>query len=94
MVYGSEVPLANKLRDRSNQLGLLAVNRNFTDSGKAYMPFGSMQKDPCLIVSRGANIPCFLAGKLGVGISNPEIESRNIPPAPINLLDCLAFLFK
>ncbi|XP_065503154.1 myeloperoxidase-like [Caloenas nicobarica] len=62
MVYGSEVPLANKLRDRSNQLGLLAVNQNFTDRGKAYMPFGSMQKDPCLIVSRGANIPCFLAG--------------------------------
>ncbi|OPJ79408.1 myeloperoxidase [Patagioenas fasciata monilis] len=62
VVYGSEVPLANKLRDQSNQLGLLAVNRNFTDSGRAYMPFGSMQKDPCLIVSKGANIPCFLAG--------------------------------
>ncbi|XP_075025158.1 eosinophil peroxidase-like isoform X2 [Calonectris borealis] len=62
VVYGSEVPLANKLRDQTSQLGLLAVNRNFTDRGKAYMPFDSMQKDPCLIVSRGAKIPCFLAG--------------------------------
>lgn len=94
MVYGSEVPLANKLRDRSNQLGLLAVNRNFTDSGRAYMPFGRMQKDPCLIVSKGANIPCFLAGKLGAGTSNPEIQSRNIPPALINLWNCLTFVFK
>ncbi|XP_074779347.1 myeloperoxidase [Athene noctua] len=62
MVYGSDVPLATKLRDWTNQLGLLAVNRNFTDMGKAYMPFGSAQKDPCLIVSRGAKVPCFLAG--------------------------------
>ncbi|NXE11937.1 PERM Myeloperoxidase, partial [Lophotis ruficrista] len=62
MVYGSEVPLANKLRDRTNQLGLMAVNRNFTDRGKAYMPFNSAQKDPCLAVSKGAKIPCFLAG--------------------------------
>ncbi|KGL96371.1 Myeloperoxidase, partial [Charadrius vociferus] len=62
VVYGSEVPLANKLRDQTNQLGLLAVNRNFTDNGKAYMPFDSMQKDPCLKAGREAKIPCFLAG--------------------------------
>ncbi|NXH67229.1 PERM Myeloperoxidase, partial [Hydrobates tethys] len=62
VVYGSEVPLANKLRNQTSQLGLLAVNQNFTDSGKAYMPFDSMQKDPCLIASREAKIPCFLAG--------------------------------
>ncbi|XP_052660333.1 myeloperoxidase-like isoform X3 [Harpia harpyja] len=62
MVYGSEVPLANKLRDQTNQLGLLAVNQNFTDKGKAYMPFNNMQKSPCLTVSREAKIPCFLAG--------------------------------
>uniref|UniRef100_A0A8B9BRF9 Eosinophil peroxidase n=1 Tax=Anser brachyrhynchus TaxID=132585 RepID=A0A8B9BRF9_9AVES len=62
VVYGSEVPLANKLRDRTNQLGLLAVNRNFTDRGMAYMPFDYMSKDPCLMVSKGAKIPCFLAG--------------------------------
>ncbi|NXX98938.1 PERM Myeloperoxidase, partial [Centropus bengalensis] len=62
VVYGSEVPLARKLRDWSNQLGLLAVNRKFSDNGREYMPFDSMQKDPCLIVSKGAQIPCFLAG--------------------------------
>ncbi|KFV59874.1 Myeloperoxidase, partial [Tyto alba] len=62
MVYGSEVPLANKLRDQTSQLGLMAVNQNFTDRGKEYMPFNSRQKDPCLIVSRGAKVPCFLAG--------------------------------
>ncbi|NWY59126.1 PERM Myeloperoxidase, partial [Chionis minor] len=62
VVYGSEVPLANKLRDQTNQLGLLAVNQNFTDNGKEYMPFDSMQKDPCLKASGEAKIPCFLAG--------------------------------
>ncbi|NWR60192.1 PERM Myeloperoxidase, partial [Bucorvus abyssinicus] len=62
MVYGSEVPLANRLRDRTSQLGLLAVNQNFTDRGRAYLPFSGMQKDPCLTVSREAKIPCFLAG--------------------------------
>ncbi|NWH58032.1 PERM Myeloperoxidase, partial [Geococcyx californianus] len=62
VVYGSEVPLANKLRDWTNQLGLLAVNRNFTDQGREYMPFGSLPKEPCLVVSREAKIPCFLAG--------------------------------
>ncbi|OXB71371.1 UNVERIFIED_CONTAM: hypothetical protein H355_011748, partial [Colinus virginianus] len=62
MVYGSEEPLANKLRDCTNQLGLLAVNQNFTDNGMAYMPFARMPKDPCLKVSGKAKIPCFLAG--------------------------------
>ncbi|NWH20647.1 PERM Myeloperoxidase, partial [Grus americana] len=62
VVYGSEVPLANKLRDRTSRLGLLAVNRIFSDRGKAYMPFDNMRKDPCLIANRGAKIPCFLAG--------------------------------
>ncbi|KFQ25159.1 Myeloperoxidase, partial [Merops nubicus] len=61
-VYGSEEPLANKLRDWTSQRGLLVVNQHFTDNGKEYLPFGSMKKDPCLIVSRGAKIPCFLAG--------------------------------
>ncbi|NXT85229.1 PERE peroxidase, partial [Zapornia atra] len=62
VVYGSEGPLANRLRDRRSGLGLLAVNQLYTDRGKAYMPFGSMKKDPCLIANRGAKIPCFLAG--------------------------------
>ncbi|KFO89319.1 Myeloperoxidase, partial [Buceros rhinoceros silvestris] len=51
MVYGSEVPLAGRLRDRSSRLGLLAVNQNFTDGGRAYMPFSSMRKDPLQVCS-------------------------------------------
>ncbi|KAM4886894.1 eosinophil peroxidase-like isoform 1-T2 [Sylvia borin] len=62
VVYGSEVALAERLRDRSSQRGLLAVNHNFTDRGRAYMPFGPMRKEPCLKASGKARIPCFLAG--------------------------------
>ncbi|KFP80184.1 Myeloperoxidase, partial [Acanthisitta chloris] len=62
VVYGSEVALANRLRDRSRQLGLLAVNHKFTDRGKAYMPFGPIRKEPCLKASGAARIPCFMAG--------------------------------
>ncbi|XP_062448831.1 myeloperoxidase [Rhea pennata] len=62
MVYGSEAPLANRLRDQTNQLGLMAVNKNFTDRGMAFMPFGNAQKDPCLMVSGRYKIPCFIAG--------------------------------
>ncbi|NXP83654.1 PERE peroxidase, partial [Passerina amoena] len=62
VVYGSEPALAERLRDRRSQRGLLAVNRNFTDRGRAYMPFGPMRKEPCLKASGAARIPCFLAG--------------------------------
>ncbi|OWK52502.1 Eosinophil peroxidase [Lonchura striata] len=62
MVYGSEAALARRLRDRRGQRGLLAVNHNFTDRGRAYMPFGPMRKEPCLKASGAARIPCFLAG--------------------------------
>ncbi|NXG45751.1 PERM Myeloperoxidase, partial [Psilopogon haemacephalus] len=61
-VYGSEVALATKLRNLTSQLGLLAVNQDYSDQGRPYMPFGSMKKDPCLVVSGEAKIPCFLAG--------------------------------
>uniref|UniRef100_A0A8C3H4E9 Uncharacterized protein n=1 Tax=Corvus moneduloides TaxID=1196302 RepID=A0A8C3H4E9_CORMO len=62
VVYGSEVAVAKRLRDRSSQRGLLAVNQNFTDRGRAYMPFGPMRKEPCLKASGAARIPCFFAG--------------------------------
>ncbi|NWI88224.1 PERE peroxidase, partial [Pitta sordida] len=62
VVYGSEVSVANRLRDRRHQRGLLAVNQNFTDRGRAYMPFGPMRKEPCLKASGAARIPCFFAG--------------------------------
>lgn len=89
VVYGSEVPLANKPRHQTSQLGLLAVNWNFTDSGKAYMPFYSMQKDPCL----KAKIPCFLAGKLRAGTPNPEIQSEQFhQPWFVSLIVCFSYL--
>nr|KAF6301137.1 myeloperoxidase [Pipistrellus kuhlii] len=62
MVYGSEEPLATDLRNMSNQLGLMAVNRGFTDNGRALLPFDRLEHDPCLLTNRSANIRCFLAG--------------------------------
>ncbi|XP_027726335.1 eosinophil peroxidase [Vombatus ursinus] len=62
MVYGSEDALAVRLRNTSNQLGLLAVNTQFQDNGRALLPFGNLQEDPCLLTNRNARIRCFLAG--------------------------------
>lgn len=64
MVYGSEDALALKLRNRTNQLGLLAVN-TFKDNGRALLPFDNLHDDPCLLTNRAARIPCFLAGQTG-----------------------------
>uniref|UniRef100_A0A8C0LM62 Myeloperoxidase n=1 Tax=Canis lupus dingo TaxID=286419 RepID=A0A8C0LM62_CANLU len=62
MVYGSEDPLATRLRNLTNQLGLLAVNTRFSDNGRALLPFDNLHDDPCLLTNRSAGIPCFLAG--------------------------------
>ncbi|XP_010988698.2 eosinophil peroxidase [Camelus dromedarius] len=62
MVYGSEVSLALRLRNRTNHLGLLAVNQRFQDNGRALLPFDNLHDDPCLLTNRFARIPCFLAG--------------------------------
>ncbi|XP_002929454.1 eosinophil peroxidase [Ailuropoda melanoleuca] len=62
MVYGSEVSLALRLRNRTNFLGLLAVNTRFSDNGRALLPFDTLRDDPCLLTNRTARIPCFLAG--------------------------------
>ncbi|XP_072796283.1 eosinophil peroxidase [Vicugna pacos] len=62
MVYGSEVSLALRLRNRTNYLGLLAVNQRFQDNGRALLPFDNLHDDPCLLTNRSARIPCFLAG--------------------------------
>ncbi|NXK89318.1 PERE peroxidase, partial [Formicarius rufipectus] len=62
VVYGSEVAVAERLRDRLRGQGLLAVNLNHTDRGRSYLPFGPMRKEPCLKASGAARIPCFLAG--------------------------------
>ncbi|XP_036926121.1 myeloperoxidase [Sturnira hondurensis] len=62
MLYGSENPLAMKLRNLTNQLGLMKVNTRFTDKGRALLPFDNLHDDPCLLTNRSARIPCFLAG--------------------------------
>lgn len=63
MVYGSEDPLAMNLRNLTNQLGLLNVNTNFSDNGRALLPFDNLHDDPCLLTNRSVHIPCFLAGQ-------------------------------
>ena len=67
MVYGSEDALALRLRNQTNQLGLLAVNTRFQDNGRALLPFGNLHDDPCLLTNRSAHIPCFLAGQSWAG---------------------------
>ncbi|XP_052613446.1 eosinophil peroxidase [Peromyscus californicus insignis] len=62
MVYGSEVSLALRLRNRTNYWGLLATNQRFQDNGRALMPFNNLHEDPCLLTNRSVRIPCFLAG--------------------------------
>lgn len=67
MVYGSEVALSLRLRNRTNHLGLLAVNQRFQDNGRTLLPFNNLHEDPCLLTNRSARIPCFLAGQTRVG---------------------------
>lgn len=63
-VYGSTNELANKLRNRQNQLGLMAVNDRFTDNGRVYLPFSTSgnEEDFCLQTNKTSGLPCFLAG--------------------------------
>lgn len=63
MVYGSEVSLAQRLRNQTNYFGLLAVNQQFRDNGRDLLPFDNMRNDPCRLTNRNARIPCFLAGQ-------------------------------
>uniref|UniRef100_A0A8C9U659 Eosinophil peroxidase n=1 Tax=Serinus canaria TaxID=9135 RepID=A0A8C9U659_SERCA len=66
---GREAAMAQRLWDRNSQKGLLAVNHNFTDRGREYMPFGPMRKEPCLKASGAARIPCFLASDKMLGLA-------------------------
>uniref|UniRef100_A0A8C3HS07 Myeloperoxidase n=1 Tax=Chrysemys picta bellii TaxID=8478 RepID=A0A8C3HS07_CHRPI len=63
MVYGSEVPLAKSIRNQTNQLGLMALNQNFTDAGLGLLPFENKSQSLCLFTNKAMNIPCFKAGK-------------------------------
>ncbi|XP_069800888.1 myeloperoxidase-like [Dendropsophus ebraccatus] len=63
-IYGSTNELARRLRENRNQLGLMAVNSNFTDNGRPYLPFSTngIEEDFCLQTNRTSGLPCFLAG--------------------------------
>ncbi|XP_069470956.1 myeloperoxidase-like isoform X1 [Ambystoma mexicanum] len=61
-VYGSDMRLATRLRNLTNQLGLLAINERFTDNGREFLPFDNMEVDFCVLTNRSSGIPCFLSG--------------------------------
>lgn len=62
VVYGSEDCVALRVRNLTNELGLLAVNTAFRDNGRELLPFDTLHDDPCLLTNRSVRIPCFLAG--------------------------------
>ncbi|XP_047402153.1 lactoperoxidase isoform X1 [Sciurus carolinensis] len=62
LVYGSELSLANKLRNLSSPLGLMAVNEEVSDHGLPYLPFVTKKPSPCEFINKTAHVPCFLAG--------------------------------
>ncbi|NXI56133.1 PERM Myeloperoxidase, partial [Chloroceryle aenea] len=61
-VYGSEESVAKSIRNQTNQLGLMAVNQNFTDAGLDLLPFENVTKSVCVLTNETMNIPCFKAG--------------------------------
>ncbi|KAL6078004.1 hypothetical protein STEG23_027983 [Scotinomys teguina] len=73
-VYGSEEPLAMRLHNLTNQLGLLAVNTRFQDNGRALMPFDDLQDDAYLLTNSSAQISSFLAGDMRSN-EMPELTS-------------------
>nr|XP_009676508.1 PREDICTED: myeloperoxidase-like [Struthio camelus australis] len=66
MVYGSEQSVAKSIRNQTNQLGLMAVNQNFTDAGLELLPFENKTKSVCVFTNKSMNIPCFKAGDIRV----------------------------
>uniref|UniRef100_A0A8C3P7V5 Eosinophil peroxidase n=1 Tax=Chrysemys picta bellii TaxID=8478 RepID=A0A8C3P7V5_CHRPI len=73
MVYGSEVPLAKSIRNQTNQLGLMALNQNFTDAGLGLLPFENKSQSLCLFTNKAMNIPCFKAGKSCMSASTAPV---------------------
>ncbi|XP_067865983.1 eosinophil peroxidase-like [Heterodontus francisci] len=70
-VYGSTECLANKLRNLTNEQGLLAVNEEFSDNGQEYLPFNTISSNLCGRMEEGCftgqnSTPCFIAGDVRV----------------------------
>ncbi|KAG9469337.1 hypothetical protein GDO78_020778 [Eleutherodactylus coqui] len=61
-VYGSDMNVATMLRNNTNQLGLLAVNQNFSDNGLPFLPFRGNAPDQCSVTNSLLGLPCFVAG--------------------------------
>ncbi|XP_008840926.1 lactoperoxidase [Nannospalax galili] len=62
LVYGPEPNLANRLRNLSSPLGLMAVNEEVSDHGLPYLPFVETKPSSCEVINKTAGVPCFLAG--------------------------------
>ncbi|XP_078082079.1 eosinophil peroxidase-like [Mustelus asterias] len=70
-VYGSSDCLGNKLRNLTNELGQLAVNEQFSDNGREYLPFNIISSNLCgqmgeACVTGQNSTPCFLGGDVRV----------------------------
>ncbi|KAF7665371.1 hypothetical protein LDENG_00145280 [Lucifuga dentata] len=71
-VYGSDEKRALKLRDFSNDRGLMLVNDQFRDNRRELLPFDPMQSEMCATHKRITNntnareVPCFIAGDVRV----------------------------
>ncbi|XP_072099888.1 myeloperoxidase-like [Mobula birostris] len=70
-VYGSTDCLANKLRNLTSEEGLLAVNHEFSDNGREYLPFNTISSNLCGIMGEACDTsqnstPCFIGGDVRV----------------------------
>lgn len=61
-VYGHSADLEKILRNLSGSEGLLAVNSKYTDEGRPYLPFVSVQPSACLQDPGSERVECFAAG--------------------------------
>ncbi|XP_053139049.1 thyroid peroxidase-like [Hemicordylus capensis] len=68
MIYGSAASLARKLRNFTQELGLLSINQEFSDGGLPLLPFAEKKiPNPCALtrnscLANASDIPCFVAG--------------------------------
>ncbi|XP_069801681.1 myeloperoxidase-like [Dendropsophus ebraccatus] len=61
-VYGSDIKVATLLRNNTNDLGLLAVNQQFTDNDFSYLPFSGDPNDLCTTTNKTLKLQCFFGG--------------------------------